>query len=280
MALRDQPYLPLYIQDFMTDEKLAECSASANGVMIRLMCVLHKQCDYGSILLKQKYKQTDKQIDNFANQLAKHFPYPTSEVIDGLQELLDEDVIQIYEDTLSQSRMVHDGEVSLKRSDSGLKGAEAKKLKELFAIANTTANSEYEIEYEYLNKIVSQIEESSKTKIPETKKKYFMFLVVEMVRIFTEKMPGYFFHKETDYHACLDIAYNIATMKKWKKDEVVNGKMNDCLDSWKVIVDFIKHDTWLNARSLSDIATVKEWQRLVGKMNESRKVTPPNTVVV
>ena len=42
MALRDQPYIPLYVQDFMTDEKLNECSAATTEVYIRLMCVMHK----------------------------------------------------------------------------------------------------------------------------------------------------------------------------------------------------------------------------------------------
>lgn len=74
MALRDQPYLPLYIQDFLTDEKLMECSASTTGVYIRLMCVMHKSEKYGTILLRQKFKQTDQQISNFATQIAKHFP--------------------------------------------------------------------------------------------------------------------------------------------------------------------------------------------------------------
>lgn len=75
MALRDQPYLPLYIQDFLTDEKLAECSAESTGVYIRLMCLFHKSDTYGKILLKQKYKQSDKQILNFASQVAKNLPY-------------------------------------------------------------------------------------------------------------------------------------------------------------------------------------------------------------
>ena len=66
MALRDQPYLPLYIQDFLTDEKLMECSASAVGIYIKVMCILHKQDEYGVLLLKQKDKQSDKQILNFA----------------------------------------------------------------------------------------------------------------------------------------------------------------------------------------------------------------------
>ena len=41
MARKDLPYLPLYVQDFLTDEKLMECTASATGVYIRIMCVLH-----------------------------------------------------------------------------------------------------------------------------------------------------------------------------------------------------------------------------------------------
>ena len=42
MALREQPYLPLYVQDFLTDEKLNECSAESTGVYIRLMCIMDK----------------------------------------------------------------------------------------------------------------------------------------------------------------------------------------------------------------------------------------------
>jgi len=49
MALRDQPYLPLYVQDFLTDEKLMECSAETTGVYIRLLCILHKQKEYGQM---------------------------------------------------------------------------------------------------------------------------------------------------------------------------------------------------------------------------------------
>ena len=64
MALRDQPYIPLYVQDFMTDEKLSECSAESTGVYIRAMCIMHKSQEYGTVLLKQKDKQTHNK--NFA----------------------------------------------------------------------------------------------------------------------------------------------------------------------------------------------------------------------
>ena len=70
MALRDQPYLPLYIQDIMTDEELNECSASTHGIYIKgIICLMHKSKAYGKILLKQKYKQNKSISLNFASQI-------------------------------------------------------------------------------------------------------------------------------------------------------------------------------------------------------------------
>ena len=122
MALRNSPYLPLYVQDFLTDEKLVDCSASANGVYIRLMCILHKSEPYGKILLKQKYKQSESMCLNFASMLLRQMPYSMSEIHDGLEELLDNKIIEIEGDYLLQKRMVKDGELSEKRAVAGQKG--------------------------------------------------------------------------------------------------------------------------------------------------------------
>ena len=81
MSLQNSPYLPLYVKDFMSDEKLAECSASANGVYIRLMCMLHKSEPYGQILLKEKYKTKSNACMNFASMLARHMPYTAKEIL-------------------------------------------------------------------------------------------------------------------------------------------------------------------------------------------------------
>jgi len=152
MALRNQPYFPLYVQDFLTDEKLIECNAESTGVYIRLLCILHKSEEYGKFLLKQKDKQSDNQIYNFALKLTRQMPY-TLEVIErSLDELLTEKVIIINNDYLYQKRMVKDNEISIKRAESGKKGGEKTK----FAIANiktkgkanVKANTEYENEYE------------------------------------------------------------------------------------------------------------------------------------
>jgi len=135
MALRDQPYLPLYIQDFLTDEKLIECSALATGVYVRLMCIMHKSEEYGKILLKQKDKQTTNQIKNFASKLAKQMPYDYETVASAIEELLQENVIHLEGDFLCQKRMVKDNALSLLRAKAGKKGGQ-------FAQAKTKANGE------------------------------------------------------------------------------------------------------------------------------------------
>lgn len=122
MALKDQPYLPLYIQDVLTDEKLIECSASSHGVYFRLLCLLHKQEKYGLICLKQKYKQNESKYYNFAMMLSKQMPFDVKTITDSLIELSSEKVITISEDDLFQKRMVRDGELSITRTEQGKKG--------------------------------------------------------------------------------------------------------------------------------------------------------------
>ena len=122
MALREQPYIPLYVQDFLTDEKLNECSAESTGVYIRIMCLMHKSKEYGTILLKQNCKQDENVCLNFANKLVKHLPYSVGVIFGALEELLEYDVLQLKGDILSQKRMVIDNQLSLIRSKAGKKG--------------------------------------------------------------------------------------------------------------------------------------------------------------
>ncbi len=140
MALRDQPYLPLYVQDFLTDEKLMECSAEATGVYIRIMCIMHKSNPYGTILLRQKDQQISDFAAPFASKLAKHLPYSFEVILSALEELLTEEVLVIENNSLIQRRMKRDGEISIKRSLSGSKGG-SKTNQKYFATANSPANS-------------------------------------------------------------------------------------------------------------------------------------------
>lgn len=175
MALRDQPYLPLYVQDFLTDEKLAECSAEATGVYIRLMCLMHKSEDYGKITLKEKdfcrnicrgkiSGNNSGDLVFFAEKFVKHLPYTFDVILRSLEELTEERVLYLDGRSLCQKRMIKDAEISAKRSNSGKKGADAtnhklkkeevltpKKKKNIdkdFAAAKYPANTEYENEYE------------------------------------------------------------------------------------------------------------------------------------
>ena len=115
MAQRNLPYLKLYVQDFMSDEKLNECSAEATGVYIRLMCIMHKNEEYGTVRLKAKDKH-GKPVADLARKLARQMPYDAKTIERGLDELLEEGVLTLEGDLLYQKRMVHDGKVSAARS--------------------------------------------------------------------------------------------------------------------------------------------------------------------
>lgn len=281
MALTDQPYLPLYVNDWMNNNKLKMCSPAAHGVMIQIMCLMHKEAAYGTILLKQKYKQTDNQIHNFALQVARLTPFDLVDVEPALTELIEEKVLQMIDDAIVCPRMVSDAEISAKRALAGKNGGKkTQNIARTFAKANKEANTEYENENkesESLEYLISRIRELESVEISDDQKNLYAMIVLKMVDVFMRHNPDYFFHKETDYHAALQIAYHIAEMKKWKRDSVLNGNMDECVKSWETIVLFIKADGWFASRSLADLSTIKEWQRLVQSMKIQKNASKPNT---
>lgn len=146
MALRNQPYLPLYVQDYLTDEKLNMCSLESQGVFIKIMCILHKSNEYGTVLLKQKDKQNQSTCLNFAYKFAKLLPIQVDVLKVAIAELVDEGVLEIEGDRLFQKRMVHDNRISLIRSKVGKKGGE--KTQSFLLKQKLKQNTEYEYEYE------------------------------------------------------------------------------------------------------------------------------------
>ena len=116
MAQRNLRYLKLYVQDFMSDEKLNECSAEATGVYIRLMCIMHKNEEYGVVRLKAKDKHSGRPVADLARKLARQMPYDAKTIERSLAELLEEGVLHLDGDVLYQKRMVHDGKVSAARA--------------------------------------------------------------------------------------------------------------------------------------------------------------------
>lgn len=119
-SLRNSPYLPLYVDSFVSDEKLNECSASANGVYIRLLCLMHKSEEYGKITVAKGTHDDLRAL--FADKLARHMPFPWAEIYGALDELINHGVVYIDGLSLCQKRMVKDGRLSEKRSALGRLG--------------------------------------------------------------------------------------------------------------------------------------------------------------
>lgn len=149
MELRKRPYLPLYVQDYLTDERLNQCTAATQGIYIKILCIFHKQETYGGILLKQKDKQNKSTNLNFAKKLAKLLTFELEEIHAAIDELIEEEVLKIDGDFMYQKRMVKDNELSITRALAGSKGGKKTQLNNKdFALAKVKANTEYENEYE------------------------------------------------------------------------------------------------------------------------------------
>lgn len=152
MALRNQPYFPLYIQDYLTDEKLNMCSWATQGIYIKILCILHKQEVYGRILFKQISKQNESTIKKFASILVRHIPCQIDDMMGALIELMEYDVLKIDKQGLYQKRMVRDGEISEARSNAAKKGGGNPILFKQNSKQTDKQNPEYENEYEYEDK--------------------------------------------------------------------------------------------------------------------------------
>lgn len=151
MALRDQPYLPLYVQDYLTDEKLNMCSTATQGIYIKIMCLMHKSEQYGKILLRQKFQQHDNICLNLASQLVKNLPFSQEEIYAALCELTTEGVCYIENGSLCQKRMIRDNYISEQRAKAGSKGGIKTRFARAKNIANEQANNIANTEYEYEN---------------------------------------------------------------------------------------------------------------------------------
>ncbi len=197
MALNNQPYLPLYVDDWMNNNKLKLSSPAAHGLMISIMCIMHKEDTYGKILLKQKFKQTTEQIKNFASQIAKLTAFDLLEILPALTELIENKILKIEVDYLICERMVRDNEISEKRKKAGRSGGkstqENNKKEKKFAKAKDEANTVNGIVIENVNEI------ENKTEVENEKKEETAVEILtesQEVILFLNKIANRFFdHK-------------------------------------------------------------------------------------
>lgn len=257
MALRNQPYFPLYVQDLLTDEKLIECSAEAHGVYLRLLCIMHKSNPYGTILLRQKDQQSAQQVKNFATKLDKHLPFSFEVIENALNELIEQDVIQIYDAKLSQKRMVRDNEISLLRSEAGKKGGFATAKKSAKHTAKELANSENENEYENESEIVIE------NKNEELKSEF------EKARI---SFPGTkrgldtefenFRKKHKDWKEVLSQLHGAIDKQKKMRQEL--KRMESFVPEWKHFKTWINQRCWEDETELPEDEEMKKINRELG----------------
>lgn len=156
----------------------------------------------------------------------------------------------------------HRKEISKSRSKAGKSSALAKQMSTNVEQPDTKKGKERKEINNTITYTVSNVPYIAKTKED--------MVVLEMIKIFKEKNPTYFFDEEKDYPACLQIAKNIAKAKNWKQSSIIDEHEQDVLNSWRTIVDFIKNDSWLRTRSILDISN-GEWQRLVQKMGSGKQ---------
>ena len=172
MALRDQPYLPLYVKDFISDEKLRLCSPATVGVYIMLMCVLHRSETYGALSLKDVcYNKIDNKnitekercydfvirtLSQFAIFLERQLPFKREDIEAALKELHYFGVIKLDGETLYQPRMVRDGEKSDKKGKAGRLG-----MRSRWSCYNKTDNKSDNTSY---NKTDNKVDNKSDNK--------------------------------------------------------------------------------------------------------------------
>lgn len=303
MALRNQPYIPLYVMDFMTDQKVQNCSANAIGIYLFTMFLMHKSDTYGKLLLKQKRKQnieqTHKQsieqsfkqkyehVPQICLQLAwefvfcfgKFLPFDIEETFNGMAELLDENILYVEDNYLIQKRMVKDNEISSKRALAGKKGGDKNRQKneennEQILLKQKPEQNESKTLNMNMNIISSLPNKDLKGDAGEN----FVspFLTNRMAEIFYKYNPNDMPDASEDLRSCLQISQKIEMAKKWGSGSSLNGKMEDTIAEWEKILDHIQTKEFFKRFSLKNIANQFQsvWKSYIsddGKQKESFK---------
>ena len=106
----------------------------------------------------------------------------------------------------------------------------------------------------------------------ENTQNFYLMLVQEIIQVWCQINPEYHYNESLDSHAALQIAYQIANIKKWKKADVIEDKKNECIESWKKIANFIMSDSWFKKLTLDTISGDKMWQKIVVQMSSHKTV--------
>lgn len=287
MALRDQPYIPLYVKDFTSDEKLRMCSPSAVGVYIFLMCILHREREYGKLQLRQSFvytKGNTNAIQNpiqktqskenlylqFAENLAKQMPFKADAILLALLELDYYGVIRLEGDTLCQPRMVRDGAISeTRRKSVNKRWNESEDAESGNAFVYTKPNTKVDTNSdtnalqntEYENANENSINSSEEKEVKGKRKPAFQPPTLEAVMEYAKERGN-----KIDPVAFFDF---------YEANGWVQGKQGKPLKDWKAAVRYwerngvVTTNSGNNGRPATEAATPK-----TGRYSEVRTDTP------
>lgn len=277
MALTDQPYLPLYVNQWLSNKKLKFCTPAAHGIMINIMALMHKEDEYGVILLEQMFKLTDDQITNFALQVAKLTAFDSMEIAVPLAELVQKKVLRIDGEKLICNRMVNDASISKTRASVGSEGGKTTQNNYKLAKANLQANTVNEIVI--VNKEEINMEEGmEETGLPKIDPKpvYWNDPIVQGVKALHKKhfmddieMPNDNENfRKIIVHVCKKI--NLPE-HSWEQDA-----KNKVLNFINALFEWGSQDPWFSGKQLSfltnNIGTfIKEYKK--HKIDENGKHT-------
>ena len=98
-------------------------------------------------------------------------------------------------------------------------------------------------------------------------------IVLEMIKVWKKYNPAYLEDKESDYTACLQMAYKIARIKGWKEGDVINFRELDAVMSWGKIMAFVSIDAFLKNLPLKSLNNNFQMvvQKMQGQQSDAKK---------
>jgi hypothetical protein len=116
VTARALPWMKFAPDRWQRDEALRMCGASARGVWMELMCIMHKAEPYGHLLVRGK-QPSDKQLSVITG-------IPVLELSAAIDELEENEVFSRTDDgTIFSRGMVRDAQQHERLSAAGAKGA-------------------------------------------------------------------------------------------------------------------------------------------------------------
>ena len=183
-------------------------------------------------------------------------------VINNSLWLIEDFFVYQYGQTFNENNRVHASILDLYKKNeiqlSSIRGL--KEVKYGVKDKDKDIDKDKNIEKEQLEEGNNEFEQKSKEDM----------IVLEMMKVWNKHNPKYLTQDELDYSACLEMAYKIAKVKGWKKQQVLYEKQNDCVASWEKIVLFIRSDSFLKKLAVQNINN--QFQMVIQKMTNPDEV--------